>query len=108
MAMDIYSYVVDAAGDSLEVKTTDTRIVDFLKKNGFAKTENNTYELKFHNDESKAKMMGSLRDQGIYFSYGHGWSPSAVFEYLRDQGLLSGKYQRISWTGPGKYQVESI
>lgn len=47
----------------------------------------------------KANLFASLRDEGVCFSAGPDWCPADVFEYLREQGLLSGPYRRIAWRG---------
>jgi hypothetical protein len=46
-----------------------------------------------------------LRSLGVAFSAGKEWCPSEVFEYLRDEQLLSGKYLRVAWTQPGQYRL---
>lgn len=57
------------------------------------------------NHSQKVAMLSLLRDSGVYFSAGREWSPAEVFEYLRDEGKLSGSYQRISWLGNGEFEI---
>jgi hypothetical protein len=53
-----------------------------------------------------ARLLGSLRDLGLPFlGAGPGWHPGAVFEDLRDRGLVAGSYRKIYWTGPGEWHV---
>ena len=56
-------------------------------------------------DEEKAQVLTTLRDLGVCFSAGREWNPTEVFEWLRDQGLVSGPYRRIGWRGPGDFEV---
>ena len=53
----------------------------------------------------KAQVLTALRDLGLCFSAGREWSPTEVFEWLRDQGLVSGHYRRIGWRGPGDFEI---
>jgi len=47
-----------------------------------------------------------LRDRGFAFlGVPHGWPPAAVFEQLRDAGKVSGKYDAISFSAPGRWHV---
>ena len=32
----------------------------------------------------------------------HGWPPAAIFDELRDAGLVEGTISRVSWHGPGR------
>jgi hypothetical protein len=46
-------------------------------------------------DTDKATLM-ALRDMGIPFGCAPaGWPPSAIFELLRDRGLVQGQYKQI-------------
>lgn len=56
-------------------------------------------------EQDKANLFGRLRQLGLAFAAGREWSPSDVFEYLRDQGLLQGIYRRLIWTSPGRMHV---
>lgn len=56
-------------------------------------------------DQEKADIFCKLRALGVSFSGGKEWCSAEVFEYLRDIGLLSGNFQRISWRGPGDYHL---
>lgn len=53
-----------------------------------------------------AKLLSALRDLGLPFvGAGPGWHPGAVFEELRERGLVLGPYKKIYWTGPGAWHV---
>jgi len=40
-----------------------------------------------------------LRDADICFSRGREWNPAEVFEWLKDQGLLTGQFKSIARRG---------
>jgi hypothetical protein len=47
-------------------------------------------------DIDKATSLMALRDMGIPFGFSPaGWPPSAIFELLRDGGLVQGQYKQI-------------
>ena len=53
-----------------------------------------------------AHVLTALRELGLPFADApHGWPPAAVFEHLREQGLVSGRIRRISWRRPGVYDI---
>lgn len=75
-----------------------------LRAIGFSNaTEQDIYLLRVADDKQKAKVFDELRSLGVAFSAGKEWCPSEIFEYLRDEQLLSGKYLRVAWTQPGQY-----
>ena len=53
-----------------------------------------------------ASVMVGLRDLGICFVGGPaGWPPAAVFEELREHGLVDGQYKEIIWFGENKIEI---
>lgn len=55
----------------------------------------------FADERALAEVLTSLRDEGLPFlSVEHGWAPAAVFEALRERGLIGGSYASVSWDGP--------
>ncbi|MGF6152589.1 hypothetical protein QFZ84_003583 [Pseudomonas fluorescens] len=98
------AYVEKADADSIRVRIIDRTLDSALHAIGFSKTaENDVYFLDVPDDKQKARVFDALRLLGAAFSAGKEWCPSEVFEYLRDMGLLSGKFLRISWTQPDQY-----
>ncbi len=48
-----------------------------------------------------AKALAGLRAAGFYFAdQPHGWPPAAVFDQLREEGLVEGRVKRVTWRGP--------
>ena len=55
-----------------------------------------------------AGLLSALRDMGVVFlGAGPGTPAGHVFERLRDQGLVQGRYRRIVWRGPGRWKVDN-
>jgi hypothetical protein len=55
-----------------------------------------------------AVVMSALRDADLAFEGGPGWPPSAVFQDLRDAGLVHGTCLEVVWTGPGQPVVREV
>jgi hypothetical protein len=61
------------------------------------------WDLPYRSDQQLAEILIALRDAGYPFlGEEHGWPPTAIFEDLRDKGLLSGPFREITWLGPGR------
>lgn len=57
-------------------------------------------------ERALADLLMALRDLGLPFlGAGPGWHPGAIFEDLRDRGLVTGSYRMIYWTGPGLWHI---
>jgi hypothetical protein len=101
-------YVERADGDSVSVRLIDNGLDSSLRAVGFSHVaEKDIYVLHVAENTQKAKVFDELRSLGVAFSAGKEWCPSEVFEYLRDEHLLSGKYLRVAWTQPGQYLLTS-
>ena len=88
------------------VKYADANLASYLVSIGFSLSdEADTYCKQAGDSSSVASLLSLLRDRGVAFSGGADWSPAEVFEYYRDQRLLSGNYQRIAWIGRGDYNI---
>jgi hypothetical protein len=100
------AYVATADGDLIHVRIIDNALDSSLRAIGFSTgTEKDIYVLQVADNTQKAKVFDALRSLGVAFSAGKEWCPSEVFEYLRDEQLLSGKYLRVAWTQPGQYRL---
>jgi hypothetical protein len=101
-------YIEQAAAGIVRVYCIeDGKPANFLRRNNFELTdpEQNIYSCPVQNDQEKAKMFAGLRDSGFYFSFGKELNPSEIFEMLRAKNLLTGTYNKISWQGPGKWEL---
>jgi hypothetical protein len=98
------AYVRSADGDVITVVAAGPVPAQL----GFAANaeESGSYRRRVADDRAKAQVFAALRDAGVCFARGWEWSPAEVFEWLRDHGLLSGRFQSInSWSAPGIFQV---
>jgi hypothetical protein len=102
------AYVVEASMARVSVRLVDDVFLEQLVALRFAPMEKSplsTFSVDVSGPELKAKLLANLRDHGVCFSVGPDWSPSEVFEYLRDQGWLKGNYRRVAWSGPGQFTI---
>lgn len=59
----------------------------------------------FESESEKIIAIKKLVEIGALFSYGHGWAPSQVMEYLKEKGKIDMPYKEISWRGLGDYVI---
>lgn len=65
------------------------------------------WKTEYSSEIELAKIFNILRNEKVLLAWTPGgWSPGAIFEELRDKGLISGKYDRIFWSGKGKYDIQ--
>ncbi|HBP5558545.1 TPA: hypothetical protein L6B75_09790 [Pseudomonas aeruginosa] len=101
----IAAYVKKADGDIIRVELLDNSIRASLQSLGFSDIGGGQLELLTADDVAKAAIFDRLRTIGVAFSAGKEWCPAEVFEFLRDQGLLTGPYTRIAWSAPAQYRL---
>ena len=64
--------------------------------------EENDLCLPFASHTELADLLTRLQGLGLPFACEpKGWSPAAVFEQLRNEGLVQGKIRTIAWRGRG-------
>jgi hypothetical protein len=100
----VSGFVSEAASSQVVVKLTDNAVLKKLTDFGFGVVSNGIptiLSITVSDENAKARTLSMLRDERLCFSAGPNWCPADVFEYLRDQGMLSGPYRRIAWHGPG-------
>jgi hypothetical protein len=104
---NVKAFVSEAASARIVVQVIDEEVLETLKNMGFTLGDDKKLVLTASalSQEAKAEMLSKLRDCGICFSGGPDWSPSEVFEYLRDRGLLTGRYRKVIWRGPSQMDV---
>jgi len=54
------------------------------------------------------ELAARLRDLGLTFSAGHGWSPSEVVQFLRDEGHFAGPFTEIAWGRDGMWVLRQL
>ena len=101
-------YVKEADANFISVKTDNTpEVAAFLGGAGFERRpDRDGLFIKYvPDDDAKVQLFKELREYGICFSVGREWSPAEMFEWLRDQGRLSGKFKAIAWKGPDNWFI---
>jgi hypothetical protein len=95
-------YVSKADGNEIIVKASPASAHGLLMRIGFTPQSGSadSYLLSVKDEREKARIFSILRDADICFSRGREWNTAEVFEWLKDQGLLSGPFKSIAWKGP--------
>lgn len=105
----LQAYVEKADDDAIRLRVIDHGLDAALAALGFtAGAEADVFSRDVADDAEKANVFDALRSLGVAFSDGKEWCPAEVFEYLRDKGLLSGKFVRISWRQPGQFHLVEV
>lgn len=106
---ELKAYVEKADLDVIRLQLLDRSLEAGVTALGFIPSlEDGIFSRNVADDAEKARIFDALRALGVAFSDGREWCPAEVFEYLRDKGLLSGKFVRISWRQPGQYHLVSV
>lgn len=104
----VQAYVTQADGDYIRVKTLDGVLRQPLLDLGFSSGRYaDEYIISSSNNHMKATLFAQLKNLDVCFSSGREWCPAEVFQYLKDEGLLSGGFRQIRWTQPGHYIVKN-
>jgi hypothetical protein len=95
-------YVSKADGNEIIVEAVEAPTRALLTAIGFVAQSgsNDVYLLSVNGEREKAQIFSKLRDAGICFARGKEWSPAEVFEWLKEQGFLTGSFKSIAWRGP--------
>ncbi len=102
----INAFVTKADDNVVRVKLIKQAFQDELTYLGFAyDSDLGEYIFPISGNEEKAIIFDKLRVLEVSFSGGKEWCPAEVFEYLREIGLLSGSFKKISWSGPQDYHL---
>jgi len=97
------AFVSEGALSEIVVKVIDDSVVELLVGLGFVVVpdkEQKTLSLIAPDQDFKIRLFAKLRDEGVCFSGGPDWCPADVFDFLRDQKMLTGFYRKIVWGGP--------
>jgi hypothetical protein len=106
---ELRAFVKKADDDAIRLKVIDHSLDAALTALGFVTGPgDDVLSRDVADDAEKARIFDALRPLGVAFSDGKEWCPAEVFEYLRDQGLLSGKFVRISWRQPGQFHLADV
>ncbi|MCR2745260.1 hypothetical protein [Limnobacter parvus] len=95
--IEISGYVVEANSSFLRVIALSQVGASCLKQLGFSEESPLSFTLSVNSPNDRVRLFQELRANDFAFSAGREWSPSELFEFFRDQGLLSGDYIRVAW-----------
>lgn len=101
------NYVEVAAYDDVKIRvpTPTDDVARLIERWQFERLEDDRYNRAVGSDEEKARLFDELRAAGFYFLLAREWSPSEVFEELRERGLIEGPFTDVYRTGPGEWQT---
>ncbi|MCL1124456.1 hypothetical protein [Shewanella surugensis] len=103
---ELIAYVTKADSKVVRVKVIKDTIVVDLKKLGFVFDQAlSEFYLQLSNNTEKGELFSKLRGINICFSSGKEWTPAEVFQFLRENKFVSGKYQRVSWSQPNVFHI---
>lgn len=103
------AYVSKADGKQVRVRVPSSTSDARLESLGFTFDSKLSEYIKDAPDiTEKVKLFSALRDADVYFSDGKEWCPSELFEYFREQNLISGKFKRVSWLDPQNFTIREV
>lgn len=107
---DKLSYATAVFNRDIVIRCNDKSKYKFLKSIEARRfLFGSTWYVHYRDDSELASYFNKLREAGFLFSYDqHGWGPSAIFQYLREKGLLQGMYTEIYWTGLNEYHTRKL
>ncbi|HFT7228346.1 MULTISPECIES: hypothetical protein [Enterobacter] len=97
--------VIDIAGNPIKIRVLGKNLIDKMKLIGFSEAEQ-FMTISVNDDQDKQRIIKILINEDALFLYGHGWYPSEVMEYYKEQKINFGKYKIIYWTDKDKYCIE--
>jgi len=99
------SFVESISDSEIHVVCRSESAVQQVKSLGGRRTllSSEKWKLRYDSEAVLAAHLSVLRDAEIAMAGAlGGWPPAAVFEQLREQGKLSGKFVEIMWKRPGE------
>ncbi|MCB0352743.1 MAG: hypothetical protein KDD64_04435 [Bdellovibrionales bacterium] len=98
------TYVSQILNGEISVEVTSKKHIPLLLELGARRgwILRNHFILHYEGDAQLAPLLDALRQMGVAFlSVPHGWPPSAIFDLLREKGLLVGECTRVTFTENG-------
>lgn len=97
--------VIDMAGNLIKIRVFGNYLIKKMQIIGFSLIDEFMVR-PVSDDLDKQRIIRILMSEGALFLYGHGWYPSEVMEYYKDQGINFGKYKVIYWSDKDTYHIE--
>ena len=97
--------ITDIVGSSVKIIASGQDLINTMKSIGFSCSDGCLiYSVK--DEQDKYNIINLLIKGNALFLYGHGWYPSEVMEYYKEQKIYFGKYKVIYWTDKDSYHIE--
>lgn len=106
--MNLPDYIDAVQNDQVIVKSKELDKIQFLIELGFKKKwfSVDEFYMKYRSEKDLAGIFSLLNTKGFIFaSDSNGWPPAAIFEYLREKGLVKGSIKKILWKGRGDFEI---
>ncbi|HFX7232647.1 hypothetical protein VNX24_12925 [Citrobacter farmeri] len=97
--------VIDIAGNTVKISVFGQHLISKMQVIGFSLIDE-FMVLPVSDDQDKQRIIRLLISEGALFLYGHGWYPSEVMEYYKEQNIVFDKYKIIYWTDKDTYHIE--
>lgn len=97
--------VIDIAGNNVKIRVSGQHLFSKMQAIGFSLIDD-LMVLTVNDDQDKQTVIRLLISEGALFLYGHGWYPSEVMEYYKEQNVDFGTYKVIYWTDKDTYHTE--
>ncbi|MFV9298567.1 hypothetical protein [Citrobacter amalonaticus] len=97
--------VIDMAGNNIKIRVSSQDLINKMQAIGFSLIDE-FMVLSISDDQDKQRAIKLLINENALFLYGHGWYPSEVMEYYKEQNISFGKYKIIYWTDKDNYHIE--
>jgi hypothetical protein len=102
-AHESISFVESISDSEVSVKCRDDTAAELVKSLGGKRAllASAIWKLHYSSEVELASHLSALRDARIAMAGSLvGWPPAAIFEQLRDNGKLTGKFIEIMWSKP--------
>ncbi|MBW1212744.1 MULTISPECIES: hypothetical protein [Pantoea] len=94
--LDDKKVVFESVGCGQDISCFSTR--GFLEKG-------KSYCVSFENESEQIIAITKLIEIDALFSYGQGWAPSQIMDYLKEKNKINMSYKEIAWNGSGNYVI---
>ncbi|WP_245912345.1 hypothetical protein [Mixta gaviniae] len=97
--------VIDMVGNTIKIRVFSQHLISKMQVIGFSLLDEFMI-FSVRDDKDKQRIIRLLISEGALFLYGHGWYPSEIMEYYKEQNVNFGKYKIIYWTDKDTYHIE--
>lgn len=104
--MKTYILIHELAGSRILAQCDDVKLQQVLIALGFIKEQNDFLIKKVDTEQQRIHIIKNLmQNYQVLFADGQDWSPAQLILYYRDQGIINGKINIISWQNQHKYKI---